>query len=156
MLKFPQVALIALLVLCVSAVGMAQSQATTGQIVGTVKNPNGEVIPGATVKVTNTENGQTQTLTTNDEGGFRAVSLQPGNYSVNVTAQGFGDFTQTGYQVEVGSSLDANIELQVGAVNAEVLVTSASVETTQAQTTTNINEVAITICRSRSRFRLRR
>jgi Carboxypeptidase regulatory-like domain len=144
MLKVPQVALVALLVLCMSAVGMAQSQATTGQIVGTVKNPAGEVIPGATVKVTNTENGQSQTLTTNDEGGFRAVSLQPGNYSVNVTAQGFGDFTQTGYQVEVGSSLDANIEMQVGAVNAEVLVTSASVETTQAQTTTNINEVAIT------------
>jgi hypothetical protein len=144
MLKFPQVVLIALLVLGLSAVGMAQSQATTGQIIGTVKNPNGEVIPGATVKVTNTENGQTQTLTTNDEGGFRAVSLQPGNYSLSVTAQGFGEFTQTGYQVEVGSSLDANIDLQVGAVNAEVLVTSASVETTQVQSPTNINEVSIT------------
>lgn len=144
MTKFPQLALIALLILCMSAVGMAQSQATNGQIVGTVKNPNGEVVPGATVKITNTENGQSQTLTTNDDGGFRAVSLQPGNYTVNVTATGFGEFTQTGYQVEVGSSLDANITLQVGAVSAEVLITSASVETTQAQTTTNLNETAIT------------
>jgi hypothetical protein len=144
MSKFPQVALIALMILCLSAVGMAQSQATTGQIVGTVKNPNGELVPGATVTVTNTETGQTQTLTTNDDGSFRAVSLQPGNYTVEVTAQGFGKNTQTGYKVEVGSSLDANITLEVGEVNAEVLITSASVETTQVQTPTNLNETAIT------------
>jgi Carboxypeptidase regulatory-like domain/TonB dependent receptor len=142
--KLPRMALLALLILSLSAICMAQSQATTGQIVGTVKNPNGEVIPGATVTVTNMETGQSQTLTTNDEGGFRAVSLQPGNYTVDVTAQGFGKSTQTGYKVEVGSSLDANITLQVSDVSAEVLVTSASVETTQVQTPTNINENSIT------------
>ena len=143
MSKFPQVALIALMILCLGVVGMAQSQATTGQIVGTVKNPNGELVPGATVTVTNTETGQTQTLTTDDQGGFRAISLKPGNYDLKVEAQGFGTFTQTGYKVEVGSSLDANVQLQVGDVNAEVLITSASVETTQTQTPTNLNDNAI-------------
>lgn len=121
----------------------AQSEASTGQIVGTVKDPQGADVTGATVTVTNTATNLTQTLTTNDEGGFRAVLLPPGDYTLTVTAQGFGTLTQTGYNVEVGSSLDANIALQISAVNEEVLVTSASVETTQVQTPTVINQTSI-------------
>ena len=121
----------------------AQSDATTGQIVGTVKDLQGAVVPNATVTVTNTGTGLAQTLTSNEEGGFRAVQLQPGDYTLTATAQGFGQITQTGYQVEVGSSLDANVTLQVNAVTEEVLVTSAAVETTQSQTPTLISETLI-------------
>src|SRR5437773_10637835 len=69
---------------------LAQSQASTGQIVGTVKNPAGELVPGATVLVTNSAIGLARTLTTGDQGEFRAVSLPPGEYTIEVTAQGFG------------------------------------------------------------------
>lgn len=134
---------VALLVLTVSVIAMAQSQATGGQIVGTVKNPNGELVPGATVTITRPATGQARTVVTNEDGGFRAVSLPPGDYTVNVTAQGFGAFTQTGYKVEVGSSLDANITLQVSAVTGEVLVTGSAVETTLVQTPTIISETKI-------------
>lgn len=123
---------------------LAQSNATTGRIVGTVRDTQGSVVAGATVVVTNASNGQSQTLTTNDEGGFRADQLQPGDYSLEVTASGFGRYTQTGYRVEVGSSLDANVALAVGEVTEEVTVTAASVETTQVQTPTLISERAIT------------
>src|SRR5438132_1028161 len=81
---------------------LAQSQASTGQIVGTVKNPAGELVPGATVLVTNSAIGLARTLTTGDQGEFRAVSLPPGDYTIEVTAPGFGKSSQTGYKVEVG------------------------------------------------------
>ncbi len=144
MSKILQFSLIAFLVLFLSVIAMAQSQASTGQIVGTVKNPSGELVPGATVVVTNPATGLSRTATTDEQGGFRAVSLPSGEYTIDVTAQGFGKFTQTGYKVEVGSALNADITLSVQGVSATVLVSAgSSVETTQVQTTTNINENSI-------------
>ena len=123
---------------------LAQSQASTGQIVGTVKNPAGELVPGATVTVTNPATGLSRTLTTNDQGGFTAVNLPSGEYAIDVEAQGFGKFTQTGYKVEVGSAITADINLSVQGVTGTVLVSAgANVETTQVQTTTNINDTSI-------------
>src|SRR5258707_657213 len=123
---------------------LAQSQASTGQIVGTVKNANGELVPGATIVVTNPATGLSRTITAGDQGEFRAVSLPPGEYTIEVTAPGFGKTTQTGYKVEVGSALTADIALSVQGVSGTVLVSAGSnVETTQVQTTTNINETSI-------------
>jgi hypothetical protein len=131
-------------ILMCALMALAQSQASTGQIVGTVKNPAGELVPGATVTVTNPATGLSRTLTTDEQGGFRAVSLPSGEYTVDVTAQGFGHFTQTGYKVEVGSALTADVTLSVQGVTGTVLVSAGSnVETTQVQTTTNINENSI-------------
>ncbi|HEX8072987.1 MAG TPA: carboxypeptidase regulatory-like domain-containing protein [Pyrinomonadaceae bacterium] len=121
----------------------AQSTSTGGQIVGTVKDPQGAAVPNASVTVSSPEIGYSQTFTTNEDGEFRALQLKPGTYNIEVTATGFGKFTQTGYRVEVGSDLPANIALGVQAVTEEVLVTAASVETTQVQTPTNINETSI-------------
>ncbi len=144
MSKFVKLSFALFLVLTLSAVALAQSNSTGGQIVGTVTDQQGAAVPNATVKVTNAATSLVQTLTTNDQGGFRAVSLAPGDYTVEVSATGFGTSTQTGYHVEVGSALTANIALGVGVVNEEVLVTAASVETTQVQTPTNINQTSIT------------
>ncbi|MDQ2936845.1 MAG: TonB-dependent receptor [Acidobacteriota bacterium] len=143
MSKFVKLALAFFLVFSISAIAMAQSEATTGRITGTVKDSQGGAVPNASVTVSNPSNGFSQTFTTNENGEFNAVQLRPGDYTVEVTGPGFGKSTQTGYHVEVGSALTANIALGVGAVNEEVLVTAASVETTQVQTTTNINDTAI-------------
>jgi outer membrane receptor protein involved in Fe transport len=131
------------LTLAMSAMAMAQSEATTGRITGTVRDSAGAGVPNASVTVSNPSNGTSQTVTTNENGEFNAVQLRPGDYTVEVTATGFGKSTQSGYHVEVGSALTANIALGVGAVNEEVLVTAAGVDTSQAQTTTNINETSI-------------
>lgn len=145
MCKYLRFSFASLLVISMCALmALAQSQASTGQIVGTVKNPAGELVPGATVLVTNSAIGLARTLTTGDQGEFRAVSLPPGEYTIEVTAQGFGKSSQTGYRVEVGSALTANITLSVQALTAEVLVSAGSnVETTQVQTTTNISGTQI-------------
>ncbi len=123
---------------------LAQSQASTGQIVGTVKDPQGAAVPNATVTVNNIATGLTQTLTSNGDGAFRAVLLPVGDYTVKVNAPGFGEFVQSGYQVQIGSSLDANITLQINSVNEVVQVTSASVETTAVQSSATVNSTAIT------------
>src|SRR6516165_9073175 len=121
----------------------AQAQATAGQIIGTVKDPGGAVVPNASVIVSNPDIGFSQTYATNGEGEFRALALRPGNYMVEVMAPGFGKFTQTGYHVEVGSSLSASVNLAVEAVTEEVSVTAASVEVTETTMSTNINDVSI-------------
>ena len=113
------------LALCALSV-LAQSQASTGQIVGTVKNPNGELVPGATVTVTNPATGLVRTTTTNDQGEFSALNLPSGEYTIDVEAQGFGKFTQTGYKVEVGSAITADVGLSVQAVTGTVLVRAGS------------------------------
>jgi hypothetical protein len=122
----------------------AQSTASSGQIAGTVKNPNGELVPGATVTISNPATGFSRTITTNDEGTYVAPNLPSGDYTIDVEAQGFGKFTQTGYKVEVGSALTADVVLSVQAVTGTVLVSAGSnVETSQIQSTTNINETSI-------------
>ncbi len=121
----------------------AQAQATGGQIVGTVKDPQGAAVANATVAVSNPATGFSQTFTTNENGEFTAINLQSGDYTVEVTASGFGKSTQTGYHVEVGSALTANIALSVQNVTEEVLVTAAGVDTTQVQTSTNLNDTSI-------------
>jgi len=145
MCKFLRFCLASLLLVAICAIGaMAQSQASTGQIVGTVKNPNGELVPGATVTVTNPANGLSRSVTTNDQGGFTAPNLPSGEYTLDVEASGFGKFTQAGYKVEVGSAITADITLSVQAVTGTVLVSAGSnVETTQVQNTTNINDTSI-------------
>jgi hypothetical protein len=145
MRKFLSFSFVSLIVIALCALtALGQSQASTGQIAGTVKNPNGELVPGATVTVTNPATGYSRTFTTNDQGGFTAVNLPSGEYTIDVEAQGFGKFTQTGYKVEVGSALTAEINLSVQAVTGTVLVSAGSnVETTQIQSTTNINDTSI-------------
>ena len=145
MTKSLRLILVSLFLVCLCALSaMAQSQASTGQIVGTVKNPNGELVPGATVTVTNPANGYSRTFTTNDQGVFTAANLPSGDYTIDIEAPGFGKFTQTGYKVEVGSALTAELNLSVQAVTGTVLVSAGSnVETTQTQNTTNINDTSI-------------
>jgi hypothetical protein len=143
MSKFVKLSFALFLMLSMSAIAMAQSEATTGRIAGTVKDSQGAAVPNATVTISNAANGFSQTFTTDENGEFNAVQLRPGDYTVEVTGTGFGKSTQTGYHVEVGSSLTANIALGVGNVNEEVLVTAANVDTSQVQTTTNINDKSI-------------
>jgi hypothetical protein len=131
------------LALALAMVSLGQSEATSGRITGTVKDAQGAGVPNATVVVSSPATGFEQTVSTNENGEFSAVQLKPGDYTVVVTAPGFGQATQTGYHVEVGSVLNANIALGVQAVNEEVLVTAASVDATQSQTTTNINATSI-------------
>ena len=77
MSKFAKPLFLILLVLALSTVGLAQSQAGSGQIAGQVADTNGAAVPNATVKVTNKGTGLERTATTSADGLFTIVLLLP-------------------------------------------------------------------------------
>src|SRR6185437_13549601 len=87
--RFTTFAAYLILILSLAPAIAAQTQITTGTIQGTVVDANGAVIPGANVEIKNLDTNLARTLTTDEGGRFVAPLLQPGNYSVTVTKQGF-------------------------------------------------------------------
>src|SRR5882762_9976270 len=97
------------LVLAWSAVGLAQSQAGSGQIAGQVADTNGAAVPNANVKVTNKGTGLERTATTSGDGLFTIVLLPPGTYTVVAEATGFAPATVDDVTVTVGRSADLTL-----------------------------------------------
>ncbi|MCS6806337.1 MAG: carboxypeptidase regulatory-like domain-containing protein [Acidobacteriota bacterium] len=123
---------------------MAQSQASTGQIVVTVLDPQGAAIVGAQVTVSNPATGLTRTVQTNDVGQFRLVLLPPGTYDVTIEATGFQRVVQKNVVVSVGSSVDVNVVMSVGSVSEVVEVQATiGVETTRQESGAVVNNIAI-------------
>ena len=95
------------------------AQTETGQITVRVTDPNGAVVPGATVTVKRSDSGgQARTTTTNEEGTATITNLQPGRYTVSVEGKGFAPFTQEA-DVTVGGKLAVEAPLGVGQVKGE-------------------------------------
>src|SRR5262245_66324432 len=87
----------ATLALCLAfpATSVGAQTATTGTIEGIVTDPNGAVVPGATIKVTSPNLIRVQTATSDTQGRYRIANLPPGKYTVSVEATGgFGKFEQ--------------------------------------------------------------
>src|SRR5512143_1178736 len=104
---------------CVLAALPVQAQEIRGNINGIVQDKGG-VIPGATVKVSNTDTNQTQSLVTNSRGYFEALLLNPGTYEIRVELQGYKTYHQTGMSLAVGQTLSLTVTLEVGQFNEEV------------------------------------
>src|SRR5580700_7490831 len=79
---------------------LAQS-AGTGALTGTVSDPTGGVVPGATVTITSTDTNQARTATTGADGTYRFALLPPGTYRVRFNAVGFKTAEVSGVAVNV-------------------------------------------------------
>ncbi|MDT5268473.1 MAG: hypothetical protein QOH49_659 [Acidobacteriota bacterium] len=138
---------LALLIFClVMAAPSAWAQSTTqGAIGGTVKDPQGAVVANAAVTVKNEETNKEVSATTDDEGRFRVVSLDPGNYTVVINASGFAAFTQQKLVVEVGRVTPIDMALGVAGAQETVQVTSEApvINTQQQDFSTNVNQTSI-------------
>ncbi len=136
--------MLGVLILSFSVIVTAQST-TTGAIGGVVTNPNKEVVPGASVAVKSLDTGKEESATTDGQGRFKVVNLQPGNHSVTINSQGFSPYTLDRVVVEIGreTSLDAN--LSIGAVSGTVEITADApvINTTQQDFSSNINQTSI-------------
>src|SRR5260370_663602 len=92
------------LLICALAFSMsAFAQETTGGLQGTVKDPQGAVIPGATVDVTSTALIGKKTETTDSGGYFHFEQLPPGVYSISVNAPGFAPQAKGNLELRVGA-----------------------------------------------------
>lgn len=127
-------------------VGQMFAQSTvTGGIRGTVTDPQGAVVPNASITVTNIGTNKTDTITSDENGTFRVSNLQPGNYNVNVKQTGFGDFTAPNIVVEVGQITSIDAALSVAGSNTTVEVTAEApvINTNSQDFSTNINQTSI-------------
>ncbi len=105
----------------------AFAQTNRGSITGTVTDPSSSVVPGATVKVTDIGTNQVRTATTAGNGGFSVADLEPVEYRIEVTAQGFKKEVIEHVKVDTASIATVNIKLETGSVDTKVTVEASAV-----------------------------
>jgi len=138
------VVLIAILSLLLPVALLAQST-TTGAISGTVTDPSGAVLPDLTVTMKSNERGFTQTVKTNAQGFYQFSLVEPGVYTVTVSAPSFKT-TSTTTTVSVGQNSIVNAKLEVGATGTTVEVSGEAslLQTESSEIATTFNQREIT------------
>jgi hypothetical protein len=118
--------LVVLLFVCAfaSLAATIRAQGTTGQLSGTVLDPNGAVVQGATVTVRNRETGLERQVTTNEDGTFAVQLLPPGLYRVEASAPGFTVGSVEEVRVQITQTATVNISLAVSGSASNVTVTA--------------------------------
>lgn len=107
----------------VSAV-LVSAQSFTGRIVGSVTDASGGVVAGALVKVLENATNRSRQTTTNETGYFSLSELPRGEYQIEVSSQGFKQFTQRGINLSIGQQARIDVRLEVGNVAESVVVTA--------------------------------
>jgi carboxypeptidase family protein/TonB-dependent receptor-like protein len=108
--------------LAVAPLAHAQSTAINGTIEGVVKDTTGAVLPGVTLQVANVDTGAQRSVTSGTDGGYRAMLLPLGTYSVRAEMQGFKAVERTGVKLSAGQTAVLNFTLEVGGVQEVVSV----------------------------------
>src|SRR5262245_55846873 len=138
MWKTISLASIGVLFCCLQA--LPQSNASSGEIKGTITDASGAVVPGATVTVTNTETGFSRTAITDERGEYRILLLPPGAYEVRVELSGFTAQVRSA-QVSIGQTLALDFRLQVG-TPAETITVSGEPPVIETERATQSNTIA--------------
>ena len=120
------------------------AQETTGGLQGTVKDPSGAVVSGATIVLTGNSLVGEKTSNTDQSGYYRFANLPPGSYTITASGQGFSTLKREGLVIEVGHLPSVDLTLEVGATSSVVEVSGAAptidvtTETTQTNVTSNV------------------
>jgi hypothetical protein len=103
----------------------AQALGSAGTVSGIVTDPNGAVVPNATITIANPITGYARTTNTDAAGGFRFNDVPPNNYQLNVSADGFNP-SQQELTVRTAVPISLKIPLAVGGAAETVTVSSVS------------------------------
>lgn len=113
-------------VLLVPAGLYGQAAAIDGQIEGTVLDPAGAAVSGATASVVNNDTGLRRSVTTNEAGLYRLPVLPRGTYDLTIESSGFGAAKRTGIVINAGTTATLNVTLSVQNVSTEIQVTEGA------------------------------
>ena len=117
----------ALVALCASFVPrVALAQLTNGDVIGTVTDTSGAVIPGAKVTLTNTGTKVAASTTTSGTGDYTFNLLIPGQYTLTIEAKGFKKLVIPGFALAAGDRLRENVNMELGSVDETVTVSTAA------------------------------
>ena len=120
---------LAVLVCCALAGSALYAQTSFGRISGSVTDPSGAAVPGATIKITNTETQTARTVETDDNGFYTVTNLPVGPYTLEAAQKGFQTKQLTGINVVADGRLTADFKLAVGDISQTVEVTAQAGET---------------------------
>jgi Carboxypeptidase regulatory-like domain len=136
-----------LLAVCVflEATSMFGQNTSTGTVVGTATDPQGAVIPGTTITLTDLTVNNTRKAITNDAGEYVFVNVPPGSYSISASMSGFSTTKIGGLVVSVGTQTTANFRLALGTnqTTIEVQASNADLQTMNASTGTTVDPTMV-------------
>jgi hypothetical protein len=101
-------------------------QLGTSTVRGTLTDPQGKSISGATVTIKNASTNYSRSMTSTSAGGFSFELLPVGDYTIEVEAKGFRKQVITGVHALVGTPLDFDVHMEIGQINQVVRVEAAS------------------------------
>src|SRR5215203_2967100 len=113
-------AFVMLMLFCGSAFSQGQGLSS---IRGSIKDPQGSVVAGATVTLTNPATNSTRNATSNDSGQFAFEAIQPGVYRIEVEAKGFKKAALNEVSALVSKPTDLEIPMEIGSVTETISVT---------------------------------
>jgi carboxypeptidase family protein len=116
--------LLASLLLTSFPVNAFTQTATTSRITGIVTDAAGAAVVGASVKLTNKETRTERSTTTSDGGNYVFPSLEPGDYEIAVSAQGFRKAVISAVTAQVSKSINVDVSLEAGGSQEQVTVTA--------------------------------
>jgi hypothetical protein len=96
------------------------------ELVGSVRDPSGAVVPNAMVKATNEATGVSRSMPTNSAGDYDLTPLIPGSYTLEVSFKGFRTMRETGLILRVNQVAREDVKLEVGAVAEQISVQAAA------------------------------
>ena len=117
------------------------AQTPTGSLSGVVSSPDGGVLPGATVELKFNLNEKIQSVLTGSDGEYKFVQLEPGLYTVTVSAAGFKVLVANEVKIDIGREYSLPSVLEVGSVQETVNVTAGAdvITSTSAQVTNTVS-----------------
>src|SRR5947207_2467919 len=101
------------------------AQGARGTIRGDITDPNGAVVPGATVKLIDAARQlEIRVVQTDESGSYQFLEVDPGTYNILVTAASFAETRLTDVKVEPNRNLQLDVKVSLGTANADVTVTA--------------------------------
>lgn len=128
--------LLAIIVFLGAAAAIAQTQASAADLTGTVTDPNGAVVAGATVTAKSSATGISRTVTSDPDGSYQIIGLPPGDYEITAEAATFKKVVISPVKLTVGQAAELGIKLEIGAPDVIVTVSGDSVELIETSKTT--------------------